>query len=113
MKIYIATAYELRDHAISVMHHLEALGHEVTSGWLHGHVGMDDEHARRDLADVLAADLLLLLNPADYAEKGTGGRHVEVGYALALNIPVVIVGVRSNIFHHLDRVRVIGSVGEL
>ena len=113
MKVYIAAPYELRDHAISVMHHLEALGHEVTSSWLKGVDQNDDATARKDLADVRSADLLLLINPAEYAGKGTGGRHVEVGYALALEIPVVIVGVRSNIFYYLQRVRVIVSVGEL
>src|SRR5665213_593494 len=102
MKIYIACAYPLRDEAISVMHWLESQGHHVTSRWLRQ---LDDEGpiaAVDDLADVTSADLLLALNPEEWRKSGTGGRHVELGYALALGKQIVLVGVRTNVFHHLD-----------
>lgn len=113
MKIYIAAPYPIRDHAIDVMHDLESQGHVITSRWLKAPDELTDEHARKDLDDVREADMLLALNPPGWEDKGTGGRHVELGYAIALSIPVMLVGARTNIFHYLKEVRVIASVGEL
>lgn len=69
--------------------------------------------ARQDLADVDAADTLLAFNPVGWENVGTGGRHVEFGYAVARGKQIVLYGVRSNIFHHLSQVRVITTVEEL
>ena len=107
MKVYIAAPYELRDRAISLMQTLERVGHEVTSSWLKGVDRDDHATAQKDLDEVAAADMLMLINPGEFRNKGTGGRHVEVGYALALGKRVQVLGVRSNIFHHLDHVTVI------
>ena len=113
MKVYIACPYPLRAYAISTMASLEARGHVVTSRWLKAPDELSDQCAREDLADVAAADVLLALNPACWEERGTGGRHVELGYALALGKRVVLVGKRSNIFHHHSDVRVIERVEDL
>ena len=114
MTIYIAAPYEMRDEAISVMHWLESQGHEVTSSWLRdGVFANDDPTARLDLADIDRANLLLALNPSEWRQRGSGGRHVELGYALALGKQVVLVGARTNVFHYLDCVRVIERVEEL
>lgn len=113
MKIYIAAPYPCRDEAIAVMRHLESQGHYVTSRWLKAPDELADEHARKDLVDVAEADLLLAINPAAFEDAGTGGRHVELGYAIAFDKQIVLVGRRSNIFHYLDFVRVIESVDEL
>lgn len=104
MKVYIAAPYPLRDKAATMMRVLELKGIEVTSRWLKAPDTMCDEHARKDLDDVAAADLLLAFNPDGWGEKGTGGRHVEFGYALALGKPILLVGERTNIFHHLSNV---------
>jgi len=112
IQVYIAAPYSTRDLAISVMQALEAQGFAVTSQWLTGAVEAEsDAGARMDLADVARADVLLALNAADWIERGTGGggRHVEFGYALALGIPVVLLGPRSNVFHHLAEVHVVGA----
>lgn len=113
MKIYIAAPYPLRDLAIDIMSELKCMGHSVTSRWLKVPDEMNDEFARQDLADVTEADLLLAFNPRGWEERGTGGRHVEFGYALALDKQVVVFGVKSNIFHHLSNVRVISDLKEL
>ena len=114
MKIYIAAPFEMRDEAISVMHWLESCGHGVTSSWLReGAFANDDPTARLDLADIDRANLLLALNPPEWRRAGTGGRHVELGYALALGKQIVLVGVRTNVFHHLDCVRVISRIEDL
>jgi len=95
------------------MRRLELRGHEITSRWLKAPDEMNDNYAREDLQDVADAEMLLALHPDGWEDRGTGGRHVEFGYALALGKQVVLVGKRSNIFHHLDCVRVIERVEEL
>lgn len=112
LKVYIAAPFPIRDRAVSVMHVLELKGIEVTSRWLKAPDTMTDEHARKDLDDVAAADVLLALNPDGWEERGTGGRHVELGYALALGKPVLLVGERSNIFHHLACVTQIDEIAD-
>lgn len=102
MKVYIAAPYPWRDNAIEQMKKVEAAGFEVTSTWLRALDTENDVHARLDLADVARADVLLAINPPEFLTSGTGGRHVELGYALALNKRIVLVGSASNIFHHLD-----------
>ena len=107
MKVYIAAPYELRDEAVRIKATLEAEGQEVTSRWLTQLDEEGDKGARMDLADVARADVLLLLNPEEYRRSGTGGRHCEFMHAWTLGKRVTILGVRSNIFHHLSDVRVI------
>lgn len=113
MRIYIAAPYPTREHAITVMRRLEHLGHEVTSRWLKAPDELADDHARKDLDDVAAADVLVALNDVDWENAGTGGRHVEFGYALAMGKMIVLVGRRSNIFHYLHQVRVIERIEDL
>ena len=107
MKIYIAAPYTEREYAIAVMLACEASGITVTSRWLKSPDELADKFAREDLADVAAADWLVALNPLAYQNKGAGGRHVELGYAIALGKRIALVGERTNIFHYLsDIVRV-------
>ena len=113
MKIYIAAPYPIRNEAIGVMLQLQALGHTVTSRWLKAPDELADEHARKDLADIDEADCLLALNPEDWENAGTGGRHIEFGYAIATGKLLVLLGRRSNIFHYLSDVRVIDRLEDL
>ncbi len=107
MRVYIAAPYPLRDMAQALMRRVEGAGHTVTSTWLTSYDRMTNEFACLDLADVRRADVLLALSPSEWLDKGTGGRHVEFGYALALNKPIVLIGERGNIFHYLSDVLVI------
>jgi nucleoside 2-deoxyribosyltransferase len=95
------------------MKELEGRGDEVTSSWLKHLSEESDQVARQDLADVVKADVLLAINPEEWRKKGGGGRHAEFGYALALGKKMVLLGVRSHIFHHLREVRLIQNVSEL
>lgn len=104
MKVYIAAPYPERDYAIAVMLACEARGITVTSRWLKSPDELADKFAKEDLADVAAADWLLALNPLTYENKGTGGRHVELGYALALGKRIALVGERTNIFHYIAEI---------
>lgn len=113
MKIYIAAPYPCREEAVDVMRWLESQGHTVTSRWLTDSEDISDTSANQDLEDIRDAHLLLALNSAGWESLGSGGRHVELGYALALGKSIVLVGFRSNIFHYLHQIRVIRSVDEL
>lgn len=113
IKVYIAAPYPERTLAIKTMKRLEWQGCEVTSRWLKGGDALTDEWARNDLEDVARADLLLALNPEGYSNVGTGGRHVELGYAIALNKAILLVGERTNIFHYLSNIKVIDGAEDL
>ncbi len=114
LKVYIAAPYEERGYAITVKALLETAGFEVPAQWLAaGGDQLTDAGARMDLADVADANVLLALNPTWWKERGTGGRHVEFGYALALGKPVILLGEPSNIFHLLSSVIVVNDLHPL
>lgn len=107
MKIYIAACFiqqpEVREKALE----LEALGHTCVSTWRYetptGGVGSEPEFEKQfrnaaeiDLDDVKRADMLVLLTGQ---VSLSGGKHVETGYAIALEKRVVRVGPCENVFH--------------
>lgn len=117
MKVYLAGRFsrlpELVDHAAE----LEDTGFvTVTSRWLRGGhewVGTPDEEipvahnarfAQEDLDDIDAADLIVCFTEPARSGPARGGRHVEMGYALAKGIPILTVGHRENVFYCLPQV---------
>lgn len=123
MKIYLAAPYAARDLLKDDLDFWADHGYEVTCGWVKGTrplgvasfgisaVSTDEEttaHANMDLEDVDRADALVLYTAQYIAAVGgldpvahnlnSGGRHVEVGYALAKDKPVVVIGPLENIF---------------
>ena len=112
MMIYVCARSEDIEIARACRDMLEANGHIVTSRWLKGLVGLgatpapgkanDDlrDAAYMDLEDIDRSDCVLAINPKSAHRSGTGGRHVEVGWAMRANIPVVLVGELENVFHH-------------
>jgi nucleoside 2-deoxyribosyltransferase len=108
IKVYIAAPWPIREKAIEVRRVLAHRGIQCTARWLtDARLSMDDATATMDLSDVARADVLVAINPAAWAEIGTGGRHVELGFALGLQKPIVLLGVRSNIFHYMNVVTVV------
>ena len=125
MKVYLAAPYAGRDVLKGELDTWAELGVEVTCGWVQGTrplgastYGISAEstlaeveaHATMDLADVDRADALVLYT-ANYLQQldpslgdvthqlHTGGRHIETGYAIAKDKPVVVLGNDENIFH--------------
>ena len=125
MKIYLASRYSRREELCLYRDELQAIGHEVTSRWLNGahqiapdgmplteererqFEDMSDPRGnelrqaflREDMADVAAADLLIAFTETPRAPGGgRGGRHVELGLALAWQKQIIIVGPRENLF---------------
>lgn len=115
MKVYIAAPFQCIGEADVLRQRLAAAGIGCTARWITDALSaeLSDEWARNDLADVASADALVALNPEGWESRGTGGRHVEFGYAIALDKPIYLMGARTNIFHYLSRVVVKASVEDL
>jgi nucleoside 2-deoxyribosyltransferase len=96
VKLYIAAPFEEREYARMIGHVLASpYNHEITSSWLQEDY---EDGGVRDLQDIDACDAFILLNPVQWTNKGTGGRHFETGYAFAQGKPIYVIGERSNIF---------------
>jgi len=104
MKVYIAAPYECRAYAQLLQPQLVARGCTVLASWLHAQNPDGDGEARLDLAEIDQANLVVVLNPPGFERAGTGGRHVELGYALGRGKTVVLVGAPTNVFHHLTTI---------
>ena len=113
--VYLASMYQRRDEMCIYADILNRNGFYVTSRWLQEQEPVDSQMgdhsdefyyqtSEDDLEDVADADFVIFF--AETPETGTtrGGRHVEFGYALALNIPVIVVGPKENVFHYNDLV---------
>ena len=106
IKVYIGAPWNCKPQAKEARALLEKEGFEVTSSWIDITENRDkndpanlpffQENALRDVTDLLSAWVFLLLNI-----HKSEGKAVETGIALASNIPVVMVGEPSNIFHYL------------
>lgn len=140
-KFYVAAPYSARDLVVWADDVLRRYGHECTSTWatstreiVPGTMGPtldlshDDvkRHALGDFDDIDRSDGVIMFASSYCACMGhennlhTGGRHVEVGYALAAKKPVVIVGEPENVFSRAlcfqagcldDAVSLLGSLG--
>lgn len=116
MKVYVAASIRRRGEARELAGALLAAGYMITSRWL-WETGPNlpfasyppellRRSAVRDVADVMAADVLVLLaNPPGYCSHG-GGRHWETGLAYGAGKPVVVLGHPEHIFHYLPGVTV-------
>lgn len=124
--VYIAAPLPMRDAARSLMAVLEAMGYDVTSTWLKrplpAETGPNVNHselnawARRNLTDIRRSHVVVAMNFPHWRDRGTGGRHFETGYAVAMLIPVILFGgPHGNVFHYLDEdfVRVVESSQQL
>lgn len=106
--IYIAAPFARKADGIAVRGVLQEMGHTVTSSWLDepdaegAGLPSDPETCRemslRDFADIRSASVLLVLT--DPRPIGVG-HHVELGYALASDLVVVVAGPVKSVFHHL------------
>jgi hypothetical protein len=118
MNLYLAGDYELRAELEALADTLEAAGHFITSRWVREsqpvstdwvdrfieiqnqveHISSEDSAriALHDLDDLSAAEAMVLVN----GPSTRGGKHVELGAALAMDMPVYLIGPRTNIFHH-------------
>ena len=108
IKVYLAARWEQAAFMRQWREALDALGIGCASNWLDvaatGLRAIEDDatmeaNARLDFRDVHEADALILYSPKAGLGSGRGGRHVELGIALGMDKPVILVGERENVFH--------------
>ncbi len=116
MNVYFAARFLRLPELLTYKAELEADGITVTSRWLlggHEWVGAPEEdlpvgklarYAQEDLADLMAANVVVCFTEPPRSGPARGGRHVEMGYALAKGKPVIAVGHRENVFYCLPQV---------
>ena len=119
MKVYVAARFTAQQEMRGVRDVLTVLGYEVTSSWIDlsvsevGPVGLTPDvmnadpgrcapHAAADMADLLRADTVMVFTSV--GPSTTGGRHVELGIALAAGKRVILVGPVENIFQTLPQI---------
>jgi hypothetical protein len=114
MKIYLAAPFTAQDTMRGVRDVLTSIGHEVTSQWLdfvgdgipvseiNDHPEQSMGHAITDVGDIARSDMFVEFT--QYGSSTTGGHHVELGIALAMQKRVIVVGPRENIFQTLPEV---------
>jgi hypothetical protein len=115
MRWYIAAAFSRRDEMREVRERLLSVGEEVQATWIVQHTDMTKhpndemrgEDAITDLTDITKSDALLFFTDPEKSKiKVTGGRHTELGIALALNKRVCLVGKPENVFHYLPSIEI-------
>lgn len=115
-RVYFAARYGRRDELNRYRQQLLDAGIEVTSHWLtvDPPAAVDqltDSHwrvlAETDTEDIRRADALVAFS--EVSRGGGGGRHVELGIAIALEKLVVVVGTPEHLFHQLSWVRIESS----
>lgn len=120
-KIYLASAYGRMGEMRVYKDVVEAMGYPVTSRWLlqdpangtpqggfalahlntQGEVAEAMQRALMDATDIYEADIMVSFTDGQFAR---GGRHVELGMALAWVKTVVVIGPREHVFHCLPDV---------
>lgn len=118
MRIYLAGRYGRREELRSYASELTSMGHTVTSRWLNGDHTIKDKaltdgtlafkeaqrFACEDWNDVADSDSVISFTEPPHGTNSRGGRHVELGAALALKKGIIVVGFRENVFHYLPEV---------
>jgi len=109
MRFYLASNFRSQARLIEARRQLVVLGHESTATWLDesedanrrmlGDPVAARRYALRDIRDITRADGFLL----DTLQRGRrGGRHVELGIALAQEKQIIWrIGPALNLFHEL------------
>lgn len=114
MKIYLSAAWHRREEMQKLRDELIADGFWVRSRWLDpGAKSLsNDVAADIDLDDISDCDVFVTFGqyPGSYY---TGGRHVELGFALGLGLTCLLVGPPENVFHHYSGVKRVVSVVDL
>jgi nucleoside 2-deoxyribosyltransferase len=113
-KVFIAGWFDARPIMNELASILESEGFVISSRWIQtakdvpDFYGLHDSTLKRaaykDIEDIDASDLVILVNPKRHHGHGRGGRHWEMGYAYAKGKPIIIVGEPENIYHFLDDV---------
>ena len=118
MKIYLAAQFKEQQLMREWRALLRQNGHMVTSRWLEvKESGLDETHspdaideAFKDLYDIRMAEIVIshTLKRGDMFTGG--GRHIEFGFALALEKKLINVGGCESVFHRLPQVITVPTI---
>lgn len=113
MRIYLAGPWARRDEVRDMRNHIHAMAPEVevTSRWI-DHVVTNEEHEQRneaanDIYDLEHCEAVVVAN----LEKSEG-KSFEQGYAFKAGLPIIIIGERSHVFHHMPSMLVVANVDQ-
>lgn len=119
MKVYISGAFGHRAEIRGFAQRLENKAHEVTSHWLtEPDMRLDDpaimeweerQRCNEDVLDVRRSDVLLLVG---YWDSTAGGYHTEMGMAVALEMPIIVLGEPRNFFYRWPYVRLATGIDD-
>lgn len=111
IRVYLASRFARQQEMVRVGEELEADGLLVTSRWLKSPAplkkadledGSAAALAAMDLSDLRGSDACIAFTePEGSPGQGRGGRHVELGIAVGLELPILLVGPREHVFHAL------------
>jgi hypothetical protein len=137
-QIYLASRYSRRVELCGYRDQLSKLGYLVQARWLDGGHQLDNagapigdngealieagnceranllraRFANDDWEDVCSAEIQINFTEPPRSSANRGGRHVELGIALARTQRVIVVGHRENIFHWLPQIEFYPSFDE-
>lgn len=109
-RIYLAARFQRQHEMQEYRTQLLAAGHIVMSTWIDGEAALDtmkpELHevylpiwAKQDRNDLRDSDVLIAFTELPSTDGSCrGGRHVELGMALAWGTRCIIVGPRENVF---------------
>ena len=111
MKIFVASSFLNKLKARKLEDGLRYEGYAVVSAWVNHPKGMGMRDAAiDDVQRLVKADALVVLWP------GRLGTNAELGMAIALGIPVVMVGAvptRKSVYFHHPLVTIVANYAEL
>jgi len=97
-KLYIASSWEDRRQAKSIMLLLESLNYIITEDWTIHEKARTYDNCLNDVRGIKNCDFFVLLNSG----KKTPGKHVELGLAYGFDKKIMTVGKELNsVFKHL------------
>lgn len=116
MRIYLASRYSRKEELRTYRSLAESCGATVTSSWLKEsyspniHMSEVPEATSREIADIdlwdiRAADTFVFFSEDQDKQPPRGGRHFEMGYALAHDKRMFVIGKPENIFHFLPEIK--------
>lgn len=107
-KLYLAARFADQAMMRVVGDYLTGLDFVITARWVYGgEAGLSRAGcALMDIEDVDAADTVVSFTQPERSYNIGGGRHTELGYALAKGKRLVVIGPREQIFHYHPAVEV-------
>lgn len=109
-KVYLASRYSRFKEMQGYATELKKMGYEVTSRWIQGNHKMSKgsstqaekkeriRFANEDKKDLNKSDIVICFTEEPRTTNTRGGRHVELGMAIAWEKEVYIIGYKENVF---------------